>query len=301
MIDAPKMNVKTGNGNHLGRTDENIFRVSQSPNQKPFKAPKGVLSKVLPDQSRKHKNEMKHSLDPQKSDKGNHSKIGQPKKEVPLLQRLKVINASRAFSPKKPLPKEVIVENDDGDGVIAAVTVFSELGVDGLLSASTVEKFAPMKFTFDGIVPSQSSLDEIDIPPTYTVPVRDFHEEEETAPTILEGLEYELDDESVPGAMGDEELLKVLVQGYARTERCRSTNTELSIELSESQYLRNCEEAVEDKFKIFSPQASFECEGKPPAIDHGFDVILQSNKGEMSAGDDEASSPWINFNLFGLW
>jgi hypothetical protein len=290
----------------MDQMDENIFRPSQTPNRKEsVKNQKTIVSKILVEKSGKYGNKTNQSSAIQNDEEENNSMVSQHKKEVSLLQRLKVFQASRSDRisvPEKPFPTEVIVENDGDDDVPGAATVFSELGVDGLLSASTVEKQTPTRFTFDGIVPSKSSLDEIDVPPGYTVPTRDFHHEEVAAPAILEGLEYEIDDESEPDAVGDDELMKILSQyDTGRKERCRSASTELSIELSESQYLRNCEAAAEDKFKIFSPQSSFGSEGNQFPIDHGFNHVILQHQNEEKAKEESASSPWIGFSFLGLW
>ena len=85
------------------------------------------------------------------------------KSQTDLLQKLTIFQAAGRsegkFSVKRQYPAEVIIQSHDSDCEPGASTVFSELAVEGLLSAATEERRFPKRFTFD-VVPSRSSLDE---------------------------------------------------------------------------------------------------------------------------------------------
>lgn len=260
-------------------------------------------SSVLVDKSRQYANENQQYITP--NSKGSAHVDGFPprKQEVPLLQRLRVVKAtgcSNVMTPQKPLPQEVIVENEDD--VLGAATVFSELGVEGIPSDCTADRRRPMKFTFDGVVPSRSSLDETDTPTEKIDFDADDHHE---ALNILDGLEYENDETSLP--LEESEQMNVISQGDAKArERCSSTGTttsEMSIELSESQYLRSCGVGVDAKYNIFSPRSSSVGDEESP-IDHGFDAIMSASttsKNEETKQESVLSSPWIDFSFLGIW
>lgn len=262
---------------------------------------------VLIENSRQWANENQHNFTPT-SRGGNRVQPGATrKKEVPLLERLRVIKASGcsgSTTPQKPLPEEVIVDNDDG--ILGESTVLSELGVDGLTSVCTADKRRPMTFTFDGVVPSRSSLDEFDAPPEHIYPMEpsDSLQQGLDASKILDGLEYEHDEESGP-VHHVEPIVVCLESDVKARERCPSTATtssEMSIELSESQYLSHCE--VDKKYMIFSPHSQPAANEEESPIDHGFDVIINScsiAEKEKATEEKEASSTWINLSFLGIW
>lgn len=263
---------------------------------------------VLIDNLRQWPNENLQNFTPT-SKGGNRVQLGvmKRKKEVPLLERLRVVKASGctgSTTPQKPLPEEVIVDNDDD--ILGDATVVSGLGVDGLASICTAEKRRPMAFTFDGVVPSRSSLDEFDAPPEHIYPIEPSESVQQglDASKLLDGLEYEQDDELGP-VQPEEPMSSCLESDVKTRERCSSTATtssEMSIELSESQYLRNCD--VDKKYMIFSPHAQSVANEEESPIDHGFDVIINSCSivEKQKATEDKAtSSAWINLNFLGIW
>lgn len=287
---------------------------------------------VLIDNSRQWANENQQNFTPTSKGGGNRvqSLVATRKKEVPLLERLRVIKASGcsgSTTPQKPLPEEVIVDNDDD--ILRNSTLLSELGVDGLASVCTAEKRRPMTFTFDGVVPSRSSLDEYDSPPEHIYPMEpsDSVQQGFGVSKILDGLEYEPDDNVGPvqrvepsGLEYEPEdnlgpaqrvepiistcLLESTVKARERCPSTATTSSEMSIELSVSQYLRNCE--VDKKYLIFSPHAQSVANGEESPIDHGFDVIINSCsivEKEKDTGSEEkaTSSPWINLSFLGIW
>lgn len=309
-----------------GRGDENdLFQASLTRTQhckvEGSEISDAVENIMLIDKSKLFKNETKRCLTPRNENGEKTDRfIEKPttKEDVPLLQRLRVVDAesrkTRPCTPKKPLPQEVFVASfgsEDGDGVLPAVTAFSELGVDGMASARTLERRTPMKFTFDGVVPSQSSLDEIDVPPDDVMLARSNSSPIiDVPPAFFPGLEYEAED----GSLGyesldrEDEALPVAApvggagEDTRNRERCISIS-EASIEFSESQHFRNCEQLVADSYKIFSPRNDWD--GSPgkqeKPIDHGFDVIIKSPLGPKKEEKQESAIPWIDFSFFQLW
>ncbi len=268
---------------------------------------------VLIDKSKNFTNENQQFVTPSSKDRDHENHMHSAKKEVPLLQRLRVIKASgcsHIMTPQKPLPQEVIIGNNDDDDALGARTVFSDLGVDGIPSMSTADRRRPVKFTFDGVVPSRSSLDETDShPEEITVGQGCFEREEEVDRTryptaILDGLEYEID---APVSPTYDVAMKVIydndVKGRERCPSAGTTSSELSIELSESQYLRICEAEVDEKYNIFSPRSSSVGE-EPCPLDHGYDVVSKSTsngkKDETTQGVVSSSS-WIDFSFLRIW
>jgi len=274
-----------------------------------------INKRVLIDKSKKYENETKSFVvAPRVSEERIEQSIEKPtKKPIPLLQRLRVIKASqkiRSNSPRKPLPQEVIVASEDSDGVLPAVTAFSELGVEGVTSVRAFERRTPTRFTFDGVVPSQSSLDEIDVPPDDVVLAKSHSQADKANPAFFPGLEYESEHGTADAESLERESPLKSASGFddgKERERCRSASTsEMSIELSESEHFRNCESLVlEDKYKIFSPQNSLPGKKRQMPIDHGFETIMESsanlNKKEKPQSEPSSSSPWIDFSFLKLW
>jgi hypothetical protein len=116
-------------------------------------------------------------------------------------------------------------------------------------------------------------------------------EEMTGAPLMLDGLQYEIDDLSEPSHPDNMDL-----EGCDRNrERCRTESTEMSIELSESQFLGSQSANVYSKYAIFSPQNRITAD----EVDHGFDVVQPPDA--QSKQIAEASSPWLNFAFLSIW
>lgn len=302
---------------------EEQMNENMKPNEK---AVMDSLSHVLMDSSTKYANDYQ----------GPRAQEKTRKTQTPLLQKLKIFQASGSSegncNARRLLPKEVIIHSQDSGCETGASTVFSDLAVEGLLSAASEERRWPSRFTFD-VVPSKSSLDESEAHfdpilairspavsslfhglefeiddlsepsphPDYTcremesfdpiMAVRsDFVEEMiGGVPKLIDGLEFEVDDlaELPPHNRGGHKC-------HGNRERSRTESTEMSIELSESQFFRSAD--VDQIYNIFSPQNSTTAE----PVDHGFDVVQQPTNDqakEMEVG----SSTWFNFTFLAMW
>jgi len=82
-----------------------------------------------------------------------------------------------------------------------------------------------------------------------------------------------------------------------KRERCPTEGTEMSIELSESDFLRSTTtKSVDQKYEVFSPQHSTT---KAP-IEHGFDVA-QAYHAEKKEEVVAVILPWLKFGFFSFW
>lgn len=216
-------------------------------------------------------------------------------KEIPLLQRLKIVRATSSKcwnAPLKPLPQEVVFGIQENPGVPAAATAFSELAVDGIPSTFSVEVRAPTRFTFDGIVPSASSMEDTDPQTTGN----DSHQNGFHSDSLTKVLD-DLDHSNAMNGNARKEMYEYTHLSKHPTperERCRTGSTEISIEYSASQHFRLCEK---DKECIFSPRSNGDSNGEP----------LCQEKPEFPAAtskfnDEEIEKPipssWFSF---GLW
>jgi hypothetical protein len=175
------------------------------------------------------------------------------KKKRPIIERLRVIKASTSSlsdqSRKRkcrssrfntfvgPLPNEVYIEQQTNEHY----TESTALGFDGFSPSSTLTKKVPSRFTFDDVIPSNSSI------------------ETETS--------YSLDQRgSAIGKLTDLEDSKHVVQPQRERSITSTTiDTEMDIELSESDFRKAT--GMDEQFKVSSPSTydhgdSEEIEGK---------------------------------------
>lgn len=180
-------------------------------------------------------------------------KIEKKNEKVPLIQRLKIVSVTSSNNDKsrnsigtmmaRPLPREVVViegectESDDSVSENNTMELYkecSELGFDGISTRSTMGKKVPARFTFDGIAPSASSGCE----------------------SNAEGVAGSVGSEILDDLKKTEEVslnddASKPPKGLRSRRGTASSASELSIELSESDFRKTCGE--EDKHNVFSP------------------------------------------------
>lgn len=145
-------------------------------------------NQVLMDSSAKYANDTQQ----------REAKDGHDTTKLPHLRIFKATGRSGANLVKQRLPKEVFIQSQGSDCEPGAGTVFSELGVEGLLSAGPMDRRFPQMFTFD-VVPSKSSMDGSETPvDTVMLSRTPNFKDMRGVPELLHDLDYEIDDLSEP-------------------------------------------------------------------------------------------------------
>lgn len=212
---------------------------------------------------------------------------GKCERRIPLLQRLRVMKASSNVSSRSPdsacrqekreernnhhpLPMEVVIIGNNvmdepcdnqGDSVTSPFEPygqFSELGFDGITPTKMLgKKVIPTRFTFDGVVASESSTDSNSKPGCISPLSTKNLDENDFILKDLESSSASADfkrkgTRQPPLSHLRETVEKLLTPGRMRVPaRTRSTsNTEVSIELSDADHYRTL---GENKYNIFSP------------------------------------------------
>jgi hypothetical protein len=173
-------------------------------------------------------------------------------------------------------------------------TEYSELGFDGISPTSTLDKMVPTRFTFDGIVPSQSSMDST-LPEDNYDPIL-WSE----GPSILNDLA-----ETERGSANTEKMASAQVYDIplkARRERSRTTSTvdtaEMSIEFSEADFHKMCtkeDKRERDPVLVCSDEIT-ENEGSEPQ-EH---ASSEPSKDANSNSDFASKLSWFDFSFLAI-
>jgi hypothetical protein len=207
------------------------------------------------------------------------------KKKRPIIERLRVIKASTSSlsdqSRKRkcrssrcnrivgPLPNEVYIEQQHSDEYVTESTA---LGFDGISPSSTLTKRVPTRFTFDDVVPSNSSFE---------TEASDSGALDQRGSAILTDLKVSENGGPAKDSQFHELSSKYAVQPQReRTVTASTIFSEMDIELSESDFHKAA--GMDEKLKIFSPSNH----------DHG-DSEQSDGKNATESGKDRPAFGWL--------
>jgi hypothetical protein len=229
------------------------------------------------------------------------------KEKVPLFKRLTVVSATSSISDKsrprmkhyfnrsgviRPLPREVVINGNIPVETFEHFRECSELGFDGISPRSTMDKMVPTRFTFDGIAPSESSGCD-----SNAMVVSDNSDGSEAA--ILNDLK-DTEQSSVNDntsrvksqslRSNTEGLLEPKDRPKGMRERTRTASTEMSIELSESDFYKTC--GKKEKHSFFSLTKAGEKKTNPL-------FFSKDEAPESQGGPSETQfTSWFGFSSF---